>query len=103
MNSSESVDLGAVPEVGNGGALVKWAQVKKEMREARKSVLHAHGLNEDSLKRLEEEAFLEFAQCNTQEVVTDFGCVSFTYTPIFIHKTTGAYGETRRLHWRENQ
>lgn len=101
MNGSKAADMGQVPPKGEGGALLKWAEVRKSLREARKGVLNTHGLNEDSLKRLEEEAFLEFCEVNQDEIQTEHGIVYFAYHPMFIHKNSEVYGGTKRLHWRE--
>lgn len=105
MNGSQAAELGAVPKPDNGEpdirSLLRWAQIKKELRAARRAVLEAHDLNEDSLKRLEEAAFLEFADTGQEEVQTSDGICYYAYHPMFLHKNSQEFGGTRRLHWRE--
>ena len=101
MNGSQSVELGAVPEQGDGGHLLRWAEVKKAMRAARKRILKDFNLNEDSLKRLEEDAALEFFTSNQDEVETEHGVIYFSYHPAFLHKNSTEYGGSRRIHLRD--
>lgn len=77
-----------------------FAQVEKELKEARRAVLKAHNLTENDWKSIKELAVGQLGQ-ETAEVE---GVTVYTVpNPIYSHKNSTLIGETRRIHIKEDR
>lgn len=86
-----------------GANVAKYAEVRKDLRTARKAVLSQHGLNEDQYRDLEREALKEVQELGVETSVdTEHGVVYLSERPTFIHKHSEPFGTVVSIQWRES-